>query len=258
MADGPCRTTRAKTSNGSTPSDPGRSTRMLNGGCDQESGCSVAGTGLADSASRSSALRCARSSLRLSRRPLARRRSSSFFGRRLLPRRRRLGDRLEHLLLGRLERLGLGHGGQHGLAPQRLLGVRLGLLDRLLLGAAGDAQVGLAVDALVGERVQHRVPQLARPRLDQRVRHLDRRRRDRGVQRRLAELALDPRRSRPRPSASGCRRAARRACRSRPPRRARRRASGSCLALTSRTVTANSASWPASSVGAVVVREGDR
>ena len=59
-------------------------------------------------------------------------------------------------------RLGLDDRGEHRLAAQRLLGVGLGLLEDLLLGAARDLQVGLARDALVRERVQRLVPHLLR------------------------------------------------------------------------------------------------
>ena len=76
------------------------------------------------------------------------------------------------------------------------------------------------------------------------------------VERGLAELGLDLAPRRPRAARRGCPRAARRACRSRRlDRRSRRRASGSSLRLTSLTVTANSASWPASSSAPVVVGE---
>ena len=52
-----------------------------------------------------------------------------------------------------------------------LLGVGLGLVGERLLVLAGDLQVGLLGDALVGERVQHLLPQLARARVDERVGH---------------------------------------------------------------------------------------
>ena len=57
--------------------------------------------------------------------------------------------------------------------------------------APGDLQVHLLRDALVRERVEHLVPQLARARLDQRVGDVDRRAGHGGVEHRLAELGLD-------------------------------------------------------------------
>src|SRR3954447_7989151 len=56
---------------------------------------------------------------------------------------RRLADRLEQFLLGRVDPLGLDDRGQDRLAAQRLLGVLLALLDDLGLLAARDLQVGL-------------------------------------------------------------------------------------------------------------------
>src|SRR5918992_4012881 len=103
----------------------------------------------------------------------------------------RLLDGLAHLVVARLDPLRLDDRRQHGLAPQRLLGVGLALLDDLLLLATGDPQVGLAVDALVRERMQHRVPQLAGARLHQRLGDVDRGGIDRRVERSLAELGLD-------------------------------------------------------------------
>ena len=108
-------------------------------------------------------------------RPLDFSRSSSFFGDvRPGPLARGLLDRLEDLLVGRLDALGLDDRGEHRLAPQRLLGVGLALLDDLALVAPGDPQVRLARDALVRERVQHLVPQLAGARLDERVGDVER------------------------------------------------------------------------------------
>src|SRR5215212_8829695 len=80
-----------------------------------------------------------------------------------------LADRLEQLLLGRIDALGLDDRGEHGLAAERLLGVLLALLDDLVLLAPGDAQVRLLGDALMRERVQHLVPQLAGAGLDERL-----------------------------------------------------------------------------------------
>ena len=64
----------------------------------------------------------------------------------------------------------------------------------------------------IAQDVAHAPPQLARPRLDQPRRHLDRRLGDGGVERGLAELALD-RRVSASSSFAGCPRAARRGCR---------------------------------------------
>ena len=69
-------------------------------------------------------------------------------------------------------------------------GLRLG--EDLLLGPAGDLQVGVLVEMpWCDERVQHPVPQLARARVDERVGHVDGRLGDGGVEHRLAELGLD-------------------------------------------------------------------
>src|SRR5690349_17260830 len=50
-------------------------------------------------------------------------------------------ERVEQLLLGRHEVLGLDDGGQHGLPAQRQVGLGLGVLDELFLGLAGDLEV---------------------------------------------------------------------------------------------------------------------
>jgi hypothetical protein len=50
-----------------------------------------------------------------------------------------------------LDVLGLDDGRDDCLAAQRLLGVGLGLLEDLLLGLAGDLQVGVLRDPLVAE-----------------------------------------------------------------------------------------------------------
>ena len=137
--------------------------------------------------------------------------------------------------------LGLDDRGDHRLAAQRLLGLGRGLLDDLVLAAAGDLQVGLARDALVGERVQRALPQLARARLRRAPR---------------APRSSPARRRRPAPPrGTRPRRAARRASRrrladvlaqllelSKPTSAAKSSSSsGSCLCLTSLTVTAK---WP--------------
>ena len=99
-------------------------------------GCSVA------SSCRSRALRCARSALNVSSRPADFIRSSSFLA--LVPLlRRRLLERLEHLVLGGLDALGLDDRGEHRLALELALGVDLALVDDLVLAAAGDLQVHL-------------------------------------------------------------------------------------------------------------------
>ena len=93
--------------------------------------CSIV-IGFADSATRSSALRWARSSLSCRAGPLDFRRSSSFFGdTRPGPSPAASSTAVEHLVVGRLDALGVDDRRQHGLAPQRLLGVGLGLVDDL-------------------------------------------------------------------------------------------------------------------------------
>ena len=58
-------------------------------------------------------------------------------------------ERVEDVAVGRLDPLGLDDRGEDGLAAQRLLGVGLGLLEDLVLVAAGDLQVDLLGDPLV-------------------------------------------------------------------------------------------------------------
>src|SRR3954453_9341720 len=71
-------------------------------------------------------------------------------------------ERLEHLLVARLDPLGLDDGGEHGLAAQVAPGGLAVLGDDLVLALARDLQVHLARDALVGERVDHLLPAFAR------------------------------------------------------------------------------------------------
>src|SRR4051794_4624662 len=97
-------------------------------------------------------------------------------------------ERLEHFLVARLDALGLHDGGEHRLAAQVAPGGLAVLGDDLVLVLARDLQVHLARDALVGERVDHLLPALPRPRFDERVRHVDRRVGDGGVDGGLAEL----------------------------------------------------------------------
>src|ERR687897_3630637 len=104
---------------------------------------------------------------------------------------RGLLERGEDLLLAGLDPLGRDDRGEHGLALELALGVVPAVGDDLLLAAAGDLEVHLLADPLVREGVQHLVPELAGPRLDERLGDLDRGVRDRGVERRLAELRLD-------------------------------------------------------------------
>src|SRR5215218_5740759 len=106
-------------------------------------------------------------------------------------RRRGLLERLEQLVLRRLDRVGGDDRGEHRLALELALGVGLALGDDVVLRAAGDLQVHLLRDALVAERVQHLLPQLARARLDQRLGDVDLRVRDGGVEHGLAELRVD-------------------------------------------------------------------
>src|SRR4051812_45673798 len=115
---------------------------------------------------------------------------AQLLGRSALARGRGL-QRVEHVAIGGLDVLGLDHGGDDGLATDRALRVGMGLAEDLLLALSGDPQVVLARDALVAERVHHPVPHLARPRLDERLGHLDGRLVDDGVEHRLAELRLD-------------------------------------------------------------------
>ena len=142
--------------------------------------------------------------------------------------------------------LGLDDRGEDGLAAERLLGVGLGLLEQLLLGLLRDPQVGVLAMPWWRERVQHVVP-AARARAPRRARRG--RRRSRWRRRRRATASRYSRSicsSRPPRGACGCRRAARRASRSRRPRRAKSSSSsGSCLRLTSLTVTSKTASLPA-------------
>src|SRR3954447_2040607 len=77
-------------------------------------------------------------------------------------------ERLEHLLVARLDALGLHDRGEDGLAAQGAAGGLAGLGDDLFLVLACDLQVHLARDALVGERVDHLLPALARAGVDQR------------------------------------------------------------------------------------------
>src|SRR3954471_17280172 len=107
---------------------------------------------------------------------------------------RGLLDGLHHLVVARLDALGLDDRGQHRLAAQCRLGLGLGAFDDLALVRAGDPHVGLARDALVRERVEHLVPLLAGACLDERVGHVELGVLDDRVERRLAELGLDPRR----------------------------------------------------------------
>ena len=146
---------------------------------------------MARSAISSTAWRAARSSRSSSRRPLGAQVLEQLRGLDALALGGR-GERLEQLLLGRADLLGRDDGREHGLAAQRQLGVRLHLGEDLLLGAPGDLQVGLARDAAVGQRVEHPLPHLLRPRLDQLGRQVDARGGHGGVERGLAELGLDP------------------------------------------------------------------
>src|SRR3954454_7920569 len=100
-------------------------------------------------------------------------------------------ERLEHLLVARLDALGLDDGGEHGLATYVAPGRLAVLGDDLVLVLAGDLEVRLARDALVGERVDHLLPPLARARFDERVGDVDRGGGNGGVDRGLAELGVD-------------------------------------------------------------------
>src|SRR3954454_14346704 len=75
-------------------------------------------------------------------------------------------ERLEHLLVARLDALRVDDGGEHGLAAQVAPGGLAVLGDDLVLVLARDLEVHLARDALVGERVDHLLPPLARARFD--------------------------------------------------------------------------------------------
>ena len=126
------------------------------------SACS-SGIGFAASATSSIALRSRRSSRTSASRPFSRSRSSSFSGRRPLV----LGgvrERLDHLLLGDLDPLGLGDRRQHRLAPQLALGVGLRLLDQLLARFALHLQVGVGVHAAAGELAFDPLPAFGRAR----------------------------------------------------------------------------------------------
>src|SRR3954470_21832309 len=100
-------------------------------------------------------------------------------------------ERLEHLVVARLDPLGLDDGGEHGLAAQVARGRLAVLGDDRLLVLAGDLEVHLARDALVRERVEHLLPQLARAGVDERVRDVDRGGGDGGVDRGLPELGVN-------------------------------------------------------------------
>src|SRR3954463_1437211 len=82
-------------------------------------------------------------------------------------------QRVEDVALAGLDVLLVDDGGDDRLAAQRLLGLGLGLLEELLLALAGDLEVGLAVDALVAERVQHALPLLLGARGDELLGHVD-------------------------------------------------------------------------------------
>src|SRR4051794_23767915 len=100
-------------------------------------------------------------------------------------------ERLEHVVVARFDVLGLDDGGEHSLATYVASGRLAVLGDDLVLVLTCDLQVHLTRDALVGERVDHLLPQLARPRVDERVGHVDGRVGDGGVDRGLAELRVD-------------------------------------------------------------------
>ena len=138
-------------------------------------------------------------------------------------------------LVGRLDALGLDDRGEHGLAPQRLLGVGLAPPSRSsVLGLAGDLQVGVLVDALVRRASAACASHSSRARASTSASGTSTvALGDGGVERR-------PRGTRPRRARSSrlaqlrarCPRAARRACRSRRPRRrTSSSSSGSCLRL---------------------------
>ena len=184
----------------------------------------------------------------------------------------RAASRLDALALGaaaleRLEQLLVG--GPRSPRPRRPRRARpraaaparrraCGLGDDLVLVLAGDLQVGLARDALVGERVQHAAP-TSRARAPRPARRARRPWRcgDGGVERRLAELGLDLRARSPRDRRS--RMSSRSSSSVSKPASAAKSSSssGSSLSLTSLTVTANSACLPARSSAPVVVGEGD-
>ena len=109
----------------------GRTTRRRRSSARAVSPTPRPATGFALSTIRSEALRSRISSISSASRPSSRSRLSSFSGLPLLAGRRR--QRLEHLLLGDLDLLGVGDGREDGLALQARSRRRaLGLLDRLL------------------------------------------------------------------------------------------------------------------------------
>src|SRR4051794_6234729 len=98
---------------------------------------------------------------------------------------------LEDLVLGRLDLLRLDDGGEHGLAPERLLGLGHRLVDDLVLGPPGHLQVHLLGDPLPRELAHRLVPQLVRAGVRERLGDLDLGLLGHGVDDGLAELAGD-------------------------------------------------------------------
>src|SRR5215218_643028 len=73
---------------------------------------------------------------------------------------RRLADRVQQLLVGYLDALALDDRGERRLAPQRGLGLGLGLDDQLLGRLVDELEVLLGVESLGLEAVAGRVPHL--------------------------------------------------------------------------------------------------
>ena len=162
--------------------------------------------------------RAARSS-----RPALRSCSSSFSA--VVPSRSAAGaSASSELLVGRLDLLGLDDRRDHRLAPQRARGLGLGLVGELLLLLAGDLQVRLLGDPLA-RRASTASPRASRAPARGRACRASRPRASATAASSTAslELALDRVLVGLRAAAWRCPRAARRACRTRPPRRRSRR-----------------------------------
>ena len=184
--------------------------------CSRAFACSTV-IGLAASASRSSALRCGEvlaAARRGGRR--SRRRSSSFSG--VVPSRSAVGaSASSSSLLGRLDALGLDDRGEHGLAPQRLLGVGLAPRRAISVLVACRRSAGRPRARCPGARASGASGPTARARAPRPARRAPRPSRSptaasSAASRNSASIALLVGLG---AGARGCPRAARRACRSR-------------------------------------------
>ena len=99
-------------------------------------------------------------------------------------------ERLDHLLVGDLELLGLGDRRHHGLALQLFLRIGLRLGDQLIPRFALHLQEHVGVHPLLGELAFHPFPAFGRPRGDDVVGDVDGRVVHRGVDRCDAEVFL--------------------------------------------------------------------